>query len=247
MDLVVTCKHCGTQNRIGEIPRGRRAVCGNCRSVLGTVKESRPKKNSRGITGTAWAWVGILGIAGIAWMVDTFQSRPQKPSTPQPSLTTSTKRPYSSNYSPSIKPAPKTPSRRPIFNEPERALPPHGDITWHSSGEPVAPLVIRSSRGSHYVVKLTDYFSGQDTLSVFIHGGVTANLDVPLGKYRIKYASGERWYGPTHLFGPETAYSRADSSFDFSLTGNQVSGYTLTLYKVIDGNLHTSRISPDEF
>jgi len=108
-------------------------------------------------------------------------------------------------------------------------------------------LEIRSSQGAYYVVKLCDYSSGRDVLSVFVHGGRTVEFDVPLGTYQIKYASGDRWYGPVHLFGPSTAYSKADSSFDFRVDGNRVSGYTLTLYTVVNGNLHTSRIAPEEF
>ncbi len=96
-------------------------------------------------------------------------------------------------------------------------------------------------------MKLCDYYSGKDVLSIFVHGGIDIELDVPLGTYTIKYASGTRWYGDAHLFGPETGYSKADSSFDFRIIGNQISGYTLTLYKVINGNLQTSSISPDDF
>jgi hypothetical protein len=101
--------------------------------------------------------------------------------------------------------------------------------------------------GGVIIVKLSDYYTGRAVLSVFVHGGSTVNLDVPIGTYKIKYASGEHWYGATHLFGPDTAYSKADSSFDFRVIGNQVSGYTLTLYKVVDGNLQTTPISPNEF
>lgn len=247
MELVVTCKQCGTQNRVGEIPRGRRAVCGNCRNVLGAIEQPRPRRGSGKLSGTAWAWIGILAIGLIAWIADASRSSERKDSPKSSSTTSKPSSYYPTDYPTRSSSSYTSPPPRPVFTEPEQPLPPHGKITWYSVGDPVAPLEIRSSRGSHYVVKLSDYYSGRSVLSVFVHGGSTVNLDVPLGTYKIKYASGDTWYGPDHLFGPDTSYSKADSSFDFRVIGNQVSGYTLTLYKVVDGNLQTSPISPDEF
>jgi hypothetical protein len=235
METLVTCKQCGTQNRVGEVPRGRKAVCGSCRSVLGSVERLRPPKLTAKLSGAAWAWIAILGIGLVAWIADSSRSGSRNESTSSSD--------YSSSSSRQISPTPP----KPVFTEPEQSLPPHGKITRYSEGDPIAPLEIRSSGGSNYVVKLSDYYSGRAVLSVFVHGGSTVNLDVPIGTYKIKYASGEHWYGSTHLFGPDTAYSKADSSFDFRVIGNQISGYTLTLYKVVDGNLRTTPISPNEF
>lgn len=235
MDTLVTCKHCGTENRVGEVPPGRKAVCGSCRSVLGIVERPRPPKRTAKLSGAAWAWIAILGIGLVAWIADSSRSGSRNESTSSSD--------YSSSSSRQIPPTPP----KPVFTEPEQSLPAHGKITRYSDGDPIAPLEIRSSGGSNYVVKLSDCYSGRAVLSVFVHGGSTVNLDVPIGTYKIKYASGERWYGSTHLFGPDTAYSKADSSFDFRVIGNQVSGYTLTLYKVVDGNLQTTPISPNEF
>ena len=247
METLVRCKQCGTQNRVGEVPLDRKAVCGSCRSVLGSIESPRRSKRSAKLSGAAWAWIAILGIGLVAWIADSSHSGRRKESTNSSALQSQPSTSYSPDYSSSssrqILPTPQ----KPAFTEPEQVLPPHGKITWYSNGDPIAPLEIRSSRGSHYVVKLSDYYSKREVLSVFVHGGSTINLDVPLGTYRITYASGEHWYGPTHLFGPETACFKADSSFDFRETGNQVSGYTLTLYKVVDGNLQTTPISPNEF
>jgi hypothetical protein len=242
----VTCKQCGTQNRVGEVPLGRKAVCCSCRSVLGSMESPCPPKRSAKLS-IAWAWIAMLGIGLVAWIAVSSQSGRRKESTNSSALQSQPSKSYSSDYSSSSgRQIPPTP-QKPAFAEPEQVLPPHGKITWYSNGDPIAPLEIRSSRGSHYVVKVSDYDSERDVLSVFVHGGSTINLDVPLGTYCIKYASGDHWYGSTHLFGPETAYYKADSSFDFRVTGNQVSGYTLTLYKVEDGNLQTTQISPNEF
>lgn len=84
-------------------------------------------------------------------------------------------------------------------------------------------------------------------MTVFVRSGMTANVDVPLGNYEFRYAAGDTWYGYEHLFGPATGYSKADKLFDFRDTGYEVSGYTVTLYKVPNGNLHTSSIRANEF
>ena len=84
-------------------------------------------------------------------------------------------------------------------------------------------------------------------MDVFVRGGSTVEVEVPLGTYRLKYAAGQNWYGLPHLFGPETSYSKADTPFRFYIEGQRISGYTVTLYSVRDGNLRTSPLNPGDF
>ena len=188
---------------------------------------------------TIFSTVAALAVAGFAFLIanevnsSSFPYRPpsrfaqQQPVSP-PSTT-----------------APPKP--RPQFTEPELAAPASGEVRRYTTGSPVSPLQIQSSTGESYLVKLDDARTGQPVLSVFVRGGQTEEVQVPLGTYTVKYASGDRWYGYKHLFGPDTQYSKADRSFTFSFDGHQYSGYTVTLYKVRDGNLSTSKISPDDF
>lgn len=141
----------------------------------------------------------------------------------------------------------QTPALHPTSTGPELVPPASGEVQLYTTMNGVAPLQIRSSSGSNYLVKLADATTGQPVLSVFVRGGQTEEIDVPLGTYVVKYASGDRWYGYTHLFGPDTQCSKADRAFTFSFDGAHYSGYTVTLYKVGDGNLSTSRISADDF
>lgn len=217
MELLTTCKKCGVQNRVAAIPQGRVAVCGNCRGVLGEIQPPDTTKQSGGLSGTAWAWIGLLSIGLISWGVNSSQSSTRSVSP-------------SSGFAALKQPPPI-----------------HQTITRLSTAEPVAPLEIRSSPGTYFLVKLTDLSTHDTVLTVFIHGGQTATFDVPLGTYEIKYASGLHWYGSKHLFGPETTYSKADSSFEFKNLGYQISGYTITLYEVANGNLSTSPIFSNDF
>jgi hypothetical protein len=55
-------------------------------------------------------------------------------------------------------------------------------------------------------------------MTVFVRGGETVETRAPLGKFIVKYASGDTWYGYDHLFGPDTTYTKADETFIFSRT-----------------------------
>ena len=131
--------------------------------------------------------------------------------------------------------------------EPALPTPSNGETLTYTNRERVAPFEIKSTRGSNYLVKLTDAGSGALVLTVFVRGGETVNVDVPLGTFIVKYASGDSWYGYDHLFGENTAYSKASTDFTFDQSGSEVNGYTITLYEVPYGNLQTERIKPNEF
>jgi hypothetical protein len=129
----------------------------------------------------------------------------------------------------------------------EKTLPKHGSIQYYGKKERIAPLEIKANGTDNCFLKLVDVSNNKTVMTIFIKKGNIVEKKVPLGVYRIKYAFGEKWYGYKHLFGPDTLYSQADETFDFYREGNQVMGYTITLYKVTNGNLRTSRIDPSEF
>jgi hypothetical protein len=135
----------------------------------------------------------------------------------------------------------------PVFKEPAFALPETGAVQRYTDKSNEAPLQIKTSSGSNYLVRLEDISSGKNIMEVFVRGGTTVDIEVPLGTYQLKYASGQTWYGPDHLFGPETAYNKADTPFQFYIEDQRISGYTVTLYRVSDGNLTTSKLLPAQF
>ena len=150
-----------------------------------------------------------------------------------------------STYRPS-KPA-ASPSPVVQFSHPPVAAPAHGAMRSYTSAPAVAPLGIETSYGGYYFVKLEDPTTKRTVLELFVHGGRTVEVNVPLGTYIMKYASGDQWYGREHFFGPQTAYSKAESLFYFTEDARGYSGYTVTLYKVAHGNLETERIAPEQF
>ena len=120
--------------------------------------------------------------------------------------------------------------------------------TDNSNFEGVAPLQIKTpSTGNHYFVKIENAYTHTHLVSYFIQSGDVLEINLPLGTYNIKYASGEQWYGPKNLFGPETTYAKADQNFNFRFDGYQYTGYTVELIEQINGNLKTSNIDQSQF
>lgn len=134
-----------------------------------------------------------------------------------------------------------------IPSYPQQPLPDSGSIHIYTKKERIAPFEIDATKSGHNPVKLVDADTKEPVLAVFVQEGSRVDLNVPLGTYKVRYASGEPWYGYEYLFGPNTAYAKADETFSFDMIEDRVRGFTITLYKVENGNLHTSAIAPKEF
>ncbi len=122
-----------------------------------------------------------------------------------------------------------------------KALPETGEIITGRNLGGRSTITIKSSAEESYYIKLKDT-SGQDVMSFFVRAGESTTVYVPERKLQVFFACGQDWYGPTYLFGDETAYSKDDDFVDFSQ-------YTITytLYPVTNGNFTETEISPDEF
>ena len=90
-------------------------------------------------------------------------------------------------------------------------------------------------------------YTQKTIMTIFIRGGQSVEVDVPLGSYYLKYAVGEKWYGEKYHFGPNTNYHKAYDVFTFEIEGEQVMGYTLELYKQTGGNLREGIITVNDF
>lgn len=134
----------------------------------------------------------------------------------------------------------KAPTCSPVFVK-------TGIYQTYSNKNQIAPLSIVTSTGLNYFVKIVDATTNQNIIEGYIIGGMTLDINVPLGSYRLKYASGNTWCGRNELFGSKTQYSEAQSTFNFSLENGVISGYTIELIAQQNGNLNTRRISSTNF
>jgi len=141
----------------------------------------------------------------------------------------------------------RLPKPQVVFNEPVQQFPSSGHVEWYMNKRGEAPLEVQTQIGNNYYLKVTDADTKRDVLGMYIRGGNTENVGLSSGRYIIKYASGSAWYGKQHYFGPNTGYSEASKVFNFSDNAYEVSGYTVTLYTVVNGNLGTKRLSKGQF
>lgn len=127
----------------------------------------------------------------------------------------------------------------------------------------LAPLSIETvgSSGYYFVLDPIALYSPSEFISseyakiiamnsyirLYIHGGSSIDIDVPLGEYEIFYATGDSWLGEDELFGPDTRYYKCDDTFLFEETQSGYNGWTVSLAPVANGNLDTELIDSDSF
>ena len=190
--------------------------------------------------GSWWIWIIliIIGIVVYAVLQEDFSEDEVKYPVPQ--------REFSENEVIHTDPQEEIPS----FNELPMPLPLNGDEeTFHNQAE-VAPLQIKTPVNSvehHHFIKIVPAYAENTVKTIFIRSGNTINTKMPLGSYKIKYATGKTWYGTEHLFGPETIYSEADKTFIFARKENGYSGFTIELILQQFGNLRTQRIPKSDW
>lgn len=121
---------------------------------------------------------------------------------------------------------------------------PYSGGLYGTGGYYTSPLQIitPSTGGEDYFVKLVNKATG-GTVGIYVRSGMTTKMEVPDGTYSVRYATGSQWFGLRFLFGLDASYSRAGQDFIF----NNGSGYTLTLQKIPNGNLHTTAMSASDF
>ena len=152
----------------------------------------------------------------------------------------------SSTPRPTATPRP-SPTPEPTVKPQPLPAPDSGEILYQSSLDCIAPFTIETSGSGYYLVKLRDPVTKSDVIRVFVHGGDTIHVEVPLGTFELVYATGSVWYGPHRLFGDRTECSKASDYFDFYEEDGYINGWTVTLYPVYDGNLETVSIDIDDF
>lgn len=87
----------------------------------------------------------------------------------------------------------------------------------------------------------------ENDLAFYISPGSTVEIDVPIGVYRLYYATGETWYGKALLFGEATATYTSDDLLEFYADDSYYNGVTLELWRQSGGNFDTKSISYDDF
>ncbi len=129
----------------------------------------------------------------------------------------------------------------------ERPIPKNGAILKFPMETRVAPLSITTKGTGYYYFVLEKLGTDSACMSFFVHAGESIDLDVPLGAYKLYYASGTTWYGKNDMFGEDSVLKCCDDVLAFWEDQDGYSGWDITLYPVAGGNMDTSYVSEDEF
>lgn len=137
----------------------------------------------------------------------------------------------------------------PATVRPSMPMPRNGDAIKYTYKTHEAPFeVVTPSGDDYYYVVLSESANTRlKVISVLVHPGKKVKIDVPLGSYKMFYATGEKWYGRTALFGEETDYYKVDDVLRFYVDGDRIMGHTIELINQIGGNLETMGVNEDEF
>lgn len=87
----------------------------------------------------------------------------------------------------------------------------------------------------------------ESDMAFIVKAGCSLEVDVPIGVYKLYYATGTTFFGSKELFGDETSYYEADELLTFNLSAGYYNGHTITLYSTYGGNFDTDEISEKNF
>lgn len=126
--------------------------------------------------------------------------------------------------------------------EEELQFPATGDTRWYveTKGAPMARLEVTAPVGRlNYVLQLKDWESNRPVALIPVRQGSTADVQVPLGRYRLTIMEGTSWYGPPSYFGRSMSANESIHSIDFYKVADGTIGHTISLTGRVNGNLQT--------
>ena len=178
----------------------------------------------------------VIGIVLLIWIISSLSQCESSTSSTSSSYSSSSSS-SSSSYSGVTAPSYSSDDEK----LPEVAEPMSGAILSGHEYSNGSEITITASGSSSCVVKLKTS-SGTTRLSFYVRAGDTVTVGVPAEYLYVYFASGEKWYGTTHLFGVRTSYSKDDKLCDFTQ-------YTweYTLRPVTNGNFSQTIIDEDDF
>lgn len=263
--VYVKCSHCKTTNRLPKNkPSDPNIKCGKCGKTLeegrqaeeatrkaDRKKRKKVKKNARktkksraavivGFFVLVWGGIVVWEVSNNSDNTSDLASKSDKPI-----------QEYVNNI-----PSATKPTIEDLLEELEgihekdkniRATPYSGKIRYYTDRAVTASLTILTYSGTNYLVKLEDAATGRYVADIFLVGGYPAKVDIPSGRFKIKWASGTDWYGYGELFGPSTDCSIIQETFDFNETPQGFQGYRLTLEPAQHGNLNSVAIPISQF
>jgi len=135
------------------------------------------------------------------------------------------------------------------YSKPTVAVPQTGLFEAEVEDDCVAQFNVTSyDESAPCFIKLIDVSDENNVVTLFVNPGETARIMVPLGSYKMMCASGEIWYGPRYLFGPDTTYTKADKIYEFKKdVSGRVDGWSIDMTPQEEGNLYMDEVSKGQW
>lgn len=127
---------------------------------------------------------------------------------------------------------PERVTRTPADRRPET-----GRVIDRPGQNTIAPLRVTVAAGDDYFIKVVRPDDQRTVISFYVRGGESWETEVPTGRYEIRYAAGQGWYGSPCLFGEDTVTAKADQLLSFTRQGQYVEGHSIRLILQRGGNL----------
>lgn len=96
-------------------------------------------------------------------------------------------------------------------------------------------------------IKIKATYPYENDIAFYLKAGQTVSIDVPIGIYKLFYATGTTFFDTKLLFGNATQYYGSDDLLNFYADSKYYQGHTITLKAVSYGNFDTDPISKSEF
>jgi hypothetical protein len=114
------------------------------------------------------------------------------------------------------------------------------------SRSPAVALSISAPGPGAYFIKLV-YTDGAPLGTLYLRGGETLRVYVPVGLYRIRYAYGQAWLGTDRLFGDDTAYAELRDTYGFFVDQGHPSSHDLVIYGRLAGSSLEQVLTPAQW
>jgi hypothetical protein len=104
---------------------------------------------------------------------------------------------------------------------------------------------------THYLMKVVEWETGKVVQTLFVRSGEKAEVKLPIGQYKLRFAAGETWYGDQKRFGRSTRYGEFAEKMDTQPVKFDISRpgavWEMGFYSCLTGNMQNKTIRPEDF
>ena len=123
-------------------------------------------------------------------------------------------------------------------------------LRFRPSPTGTAPLTLQTSAtdpAANYVITVRGWSTNDLVATTYLNANSVATLSLPVGDYRLSFATGRRWGGERMLFGSSTTVQQARFPISLVAYPDYIMGRVVYLMPTSNPNLPTDRITSAQF